>query len=161
MIWVELSFWIRSYDDETQADDGIYFSDDGGITWAKIFTLAPGDWCNDSYGQFPPLQLQAMVNAHNKTLTANSIIRFQQHDDEDFFNGGTGSDGISLDDVGVYVAPRSYTPVPFFEDFEAGMREMETWSFYDDPAMPSPSITSPSNVVGVFPDNGVNSKICL
>lgn len=155
---VELSFWIRAYDEETQADDGIYFSDDGGLTWVKIFIFAPGDWCNTQYGQFPPLQLEAMVNARNKSLTANSIIRFQQHDDEDFSNGGTGSDGISIDDVRVYVAPRSYTKVPFFEDFEAGLREMEVWSFYDDPAMPSPSITSPANVVGVFPDDGVNSS---
>jgi len=35
---VELTFWIADYYDENHIDDGLYFSDNGGATFEKVWT---------------------------------------------------------------------------------------------------------------------------
>ena len=42
----ELYFLIRDNDDETHIDDGIYFSDDGGLSFEKVLDFEPSDWCD-------------------------------------------------------------------------------------------------------------------
>ncbi len=154
---VEMTYVIESDDDETQADDGIYCSDDGGVNWKKVYSFDPTNWCNFQFGQTPPLQIQKMAEKNGLSLTDKFIIRFQQHDDEDF---GGNADGFILDNIHVYVAPRTYAPVPFEEDFETGpqLRSMWSWSFADDPAMPSNTITSPTNIVAVTDATAENSQ---
>ncbi|GEM_PF-3309097 len=41
---VELTFWIEDISDETQQDDGIWFSNNGGATFKQVFKFQPGDW---------------------------------------------------------------------------------------------------------------------
>jgi len=41
---VELSFWLKDTDDETHNEDGIYFSDDGGANFKKVYILDVGRW---------------------------------------------------------------------------------------------------------------------
>jgi Tfp pilus assembly protein PilF len=144
---LELTFDLYDYDDETQIDDGIFMSDDGGKHWEKVFELDPSGWCDFVYGAFPPLQLSALAQAHGLILSDQLIVRFQQFDNEDF--AGSSVDGFYIDNIRVYVAPRKYATVPFSETFESGLGEMWSWSFADNPATPSPDLTDISNIVVV------------
>ncbi len=47
---VEMSFWISDDADETHPEDGIYFSDDGGVTFVKVYDFDPVGWVNTAYG---------------------------------------------------------------------------------------------------------------
>jgi len=92
---VELSFWIKDTDDETHEQDGIWFSNNGGKIFRKIFQLEPGKLRDGEYQQLT-VDIDALVSGLGLTLTDQSVIRFQQYDE-----GGFGADGIYLDDVTV------------------------------------------------------------
>lgn len=149
---VELSFRIYDYNDETQIDDGIYFSDNGGISFKKVFDFRPSDWCDYQYGILPPLQVHELAAKNGLSLTSQFIIRFQQHDDLDF----SGSpDGLILDDVHVYVPNLIYASLPFSDGFETGdLQPMWARRFADQTALPATNVTRPSNLVEVFSNTG-------
>ena len=75
---VELRFWIRSFYDETQAQEGLYFSDDGGQTFTEVvaFDLLE-DETDDVYYTLPPIDVDALAAAHGLSLTSTFVIRFQ------------------------------------------------------------------------------------
>lgn len=54
---VELTFWIADSFDETDEEDGLYFSDNGGDTFAKVLDFSPSEWCDNLYGQHPPIDV--------------------------------------------------------------------------------------------------------
>jgi len=95
---VQLTYSILSYNEETQAQDGIYFSDNGGLTFKKVanFTnLVSSQWRQNT------LNIDALANSNALEFTPNFVIRFVQHDDQDFSNGGSGADGIVLDNINI------------------------------------------------------------
>ncbi len=148
---VELSFQIQDYNDETQVDDGIYFSDNGGASFKKVFSFRPGDWCDYKWGQYPPIQVHKLAAQNGLNLTSQFIIRFQQHDDQDF-SGNV--DGLIFDDIRVYVPELEYAPIPFEESFETGaFRPMWAWRFAEETALPATNVTRPSNYVAVEASN--------
>lgn len=154
---VKMTFWIRDYFDETQKDDGIYFSNDGGLTFKKAFSFNPTDWCDNVWGQFPPFDIAAMAQNIGMTLTDRFVIRIQQHGSSDF--SGT-ADGWYIDDVRVYVPVITYAPVPFFDNFETG-KEGSHWSQgFGEAIVPDalPMLTRPSNSVQVESGWGNNSE---
>ncbi|MCB0555766.1 MAG: T9SS type A sorting domain-containing protein [Phaeodactylibacter sp.] len=156
---VEMTFWIYDNQDETQADDGLYFSDNGGASFKKVFDFRPADWCDYQYGQFPPLDIDQLAEQHGLELTSTFIIRFQQHDDSDFYGS---PDGFYLDDVCVYVPELVYAPLPFFDDFETGqLGKAWAWRFADQTALPAENVTRPSNIVGVYNGIGNNSEFAV
>lgn len=160
---VEMTFVIQSINDATHIiDDGIYFSDNGGNTWKKVLDFSTTLWCHFTYGQLPPLRIEKLAQKHQLSLTDRFIIRIQQHGDSDFNNSSGISDGFYIDNVHVYVPSKTYTDVPFVEDFETGsLRSMESWVFADDPAMPSSVITTPTNIVQVSTAEAENSQYSL
>lgn len=154
---VEFSFWISDEGDQTDRDDGIYFSDDGGVNFVKALDFYPEEWCDNRFGQHPPLDIDRISSALGLDLTSNFIIRFQQRGDNDFSGTSTSSDGFYLDNVEVYNPNTVYATLPYKEDFETGFFENEWLWRHAENSSSVPSnfaITSPMNVIEVRDDTG-------
>lgn len=116
---VELVYWLHNRGDETDPEDGIFFSDDGGTTFTKVFDYNAGDWNNGFYGQLPPLDVSALAAENGLSLTDQFVIRWQQRDDADF-STFADEDGFWIDDVIVRSRPIVYATLPFSDGFESG-----------------------------------------
>ncbi|MEM7656000.1 MAG: T9SS type A sorting domain-containing protein [Bacteroidota bacterium] len=153
---VELSFQIWASGDVTQIDDGIYFSDDGGLSFEKVFDFEPSDWCSQ-YGSFPPLDVDSLANQANLSLSDQFIIRFQQH-------GERWNHSIYFDEIEVYVSDYQHAELPFAEGFEQGtLRNMWKRPFADDHVVINTGepVTRPSNLVEVISGFGNNSAYAV
>lgn len=115
---VMLSFMVYDNQDETHEQDGLFFSNNGGLHFTKIYDFDPGHWKDQFFGQLPPLNISQLARQHGLRLTEQCIIRFQQYDDDDFSGSHLLSDGILLDDISVQVINPSYATLPFEEHFE-------------------------------------------
>ncbi len=69
---VDLEFWWKEFNDEYQSQDGIYFSDDGGDNFSKVFNLSGnnGTWEKET------LDVDQLASTHNLSLTINSLLNF-------------------------------------------------------------------------------------
>ncbi len=154
---VEMTFWILDRWDNTDDDDGIYFSDDGGSTFVKVLDFKAEEWCDNVYGQYPPIDVDELASLAGLALTSQFVIRFQQRGENDFYGGG--SDGFYIDEVKVYDPELVYATLPFEDDFETGlMKKSWAWNFADETST-VPSVfepTGPMNVVGVGSEIGLN-----
>jgi hypothetical protein len=152
---VEMSFWIAGNYEETQADEGLFFSDDGGKSFQKALDFKPGQWCNNTWGQYPPIDVDEIANKIGLTLTDQFIVRFQQRGQEGFYFDG---DGIYLDDIAVYVPTREYADIPFEDDFNAGFfSNAWKWSFADNSSSNN-DVNGPNAYVGVSVETGINNS---
>ena len=117
---VELSFWINDYGDDDHPQDGIYFSDDDGLTFtpARVYQFEPSKWNDNFYGQFPPIDVDALAKERGLMLTDKFVIRFQQYDERAFAT--SSPDGILLDDIEVKSPQHEFASIPFFDGFENG-----------------------------------------
>ena len=148
-----LSFKLCNNHDETHPQDGLFFSDDGGLTFIKVYDFDLDHWQGEGFGQFPPLPIQRLAQENEMELTDRFVIRFQQHDDDDFDGSRLTSDGFFIDDVQIEARPAVYATLPFFEDFER-FDQSPYWHrripYYDDVAIE----IKPSGVVApVFYDS--------
>ncbi len=154
---VEMTFWIGDRGDETDGDDGIYFSDNGGISFVKVVNFYPSEWCNSTYGQHPPLDVDKLASTYGLSLTAQFVVRFQQHGADDFSGvAATDIDGFYLDEVKVYDPELMYSSIPFEDDFDNGLfKDSWAWNFADETSTinTNTSITSPISIVEI--QNGV------
>ncbi len=87
---VDLEFFWKEFGDEEHADDGIYFSDDGGTTFTKVFDLFgnAGGWEQEN------LDVDALATANSLSLTSTFVVKFQQYD-----NYAIANDGFAFDDI--------------------------------------------------------------
>jgi len=92
---VDLSFWWKDFGDETHAQDGVYFSDNGGSSFVKVQDLNGGSYTNNTWQQFN-LDLDALASANGLSLTSTFIIQLQQYD-----NYHMTTDGHAYDDIEV------------------------------------------------------------
>lgn len=126
---VTLSFKILNNHDETHELDGLFFSNDGGQRFVKVFDFDFDHWKAGQFGQLPPLSVDELARAGGLSLTDRFVIRFQQHDDDDFSGSRFTSDGYYLDDIQVAAQNTTYATLPFVEDFEATtLRPYWRWS---------------------------------
>jgi len=143
---VEMTFWIADWFDETDPDDGIYW---------------PAEWCDNLYGQHPPLDVDKLASAESLSLTDQFIIRFQQRGVDDFVgNSGTAGDGFFLDDVNVYDPGLVYATLPFEDDFDTGVfKDSWAWNFADQTATVGSNfgITSPMSKVAIEGSIGIDN----
>ena len=152
--------WIQDLKEEIHEQDGLYFSDDGGDTFVKVFDFKSELWCKQ-YGQFPPLEIDKLASEHGLDLTETFIIRFQQHDDQDF-SGSNSIDGFYIDDLHVYRNDRSYATLPYFNDFESGeMGDFLTKQVAFNPSLPIEGFTLPGGIVEVADSIGFQSLRAL
>lgn len=116
---VALEFWFADFADDTQNWDGLYFSDNGGMSFVKVFDLDPTSYCG-GFGAFPTLDVDELAHSFNLSLNSQFIIRFQQHDNANF-NTTNDEDGFYLDNVRVFIPDTSYAAIPFEDDFNSGV----------------------------------------
>jgi predicted 3-demethylubiquinone-9 3-methyltransferase (glyoxalase superfamily) len=88
----EMGFWWRAFDDETHADDGVFISDDYGVTWHAVFSFTG----STAVFTQTTIDLDAQATAAGVDLNDHFLIKFQFHDD-----WSIGSDGYAIDDVTV------------------------------------------------------------
>jgi len=89
---VDLSFWWKEFGDETHTQDGVFFSDNGGSTFTKVYSLANG---NTTYQQIN-LSIDELATANGLSLTGTFVVKFQQYD-----NYSIPTDGMAFDDISV------------------------------------------------------------
>ena len=82
--------------DEAHAGDGIFFSDDSGATFTKVYDL---DVSSTTWQQVS-LNVHDLAISHGLAPAANFVIRFQQED-----NYSWPQDGREFDDIRVYSNP--------------------------------------------------------
>ncbi|GEM_PF-1923600 len=115
---VDLEFWWKEFGDETHAQDGVYFSDDGGSTFVKVQDLNGQSYTNNTWQNFR-LDLDQLAASNGLNLTATFVVKFQQYD-----NYPMTSDGFAFDDVSVAAAAGggggSYAALPYKTGFESG-----------------------------------------
>jgi len=92
----QLAFNWKDFGDETHAQDGVYFSDDGGVTFAKVFALNGGDYADNQWQLFR-LNISNLAATVGMRPSASFVIRFQQYD-----NWTLSADGFGIDSVSVY-----------------------------------------------------------
>ncbi len=115
---VQLSFWWKEFNDESNSSDGVFFSDDGGQNFTKIFNLT-GDY--QKWEQII-LDVDQMANIYGLSFTDKFIVKFQQYD-----NWFIGSDGFAFDEIKIIsVDTVSYAPLPYSTGFESGLDQYWT-----------------------------------
>ncbi len=112
---VELNFWWKEFNDETHAIDGVYFSDDGGTNFTKVYSLTEGS----STWQEITLDVDTLSTYYSLDYTSNFVIKFQQYD-----NCSITNDGFAFDDISVYSV--YYDNLPYAIDFNSSLDEYWT-----------------------------------
>ena len=97
---VTLDFEWAEWNDESQPEDGIFFSDNGGASYVKVLDL-PGTAYPDLVYTHFTLNVDSLATANGLTLSSTFVVKFQQHDN--FYFAG-GNDGFLFDDIAVTAA---------------------------------------------------------
>lgn len=89
---VILSFSLKSFDNEVHPDDGIYFSDDAGENFSKVYDF------QDTSGNYMDFSLNVseLAEAASLVFTDKFVIRFQHRTAQTIEQGG-----ITIDDIKV------------------------------------------------------------
>ena len=114
---VQLSFQWKEFGDETHAQDGVYFSDDGGSSFSKVHDLNGGSTTNDTW-QSVSLDLDALAAGAGLSLSSTFVVKFQQYDNYAIATDGFAFDQISVDAGG---GPSEYVSPPYATGFESGL----------------------------------------
>ncbi|GEO20826.1 hypothetical protein CQA01_13600 [Cyclobacterium qasimii] len=126
---IELSFWMNNYYENTHPLDGIFFSDDAGVTFTKVMDFDGDNWTNASWSQLPPLDIDRLASHYGLTLSSSFIVRFQQYDNSYFGGSSTSSrDGLFIDDIEVRVPDQTYiSTFPYSAGFEGSVELPAGW----------------------------------
>ncbi|MEO1696726.1 MAG: S8 family serine peptidase [Planctomycetota bacterium] len=116
---VSLSFRWKEFGDETHAQDGVYFSSNGGSSFTKVHDLNGGSTTNNSW-QTVDLDLDALASSAGLALTSTFVVKFQQYD-----NYGISTDGFAFDDIEVSAGSGGggnpgFATLPYSTGFEGG-----------------------------------------
>jgi hypothetical protein len=89
---VDLSFWWREFGDEDDTEDGVFISDDYGITWSKAFSFTG----STEVFTHTILDLDSVASVAGMSLNDHFLVKFQFYD-----NYPIPQDGYAIDDVWV------------------------------------------------------------
>ncbi|MHB8080483.1 MAG: S8 family serine peptidase, partial [Candidatus Krumholzibacteriia bacterium] len=92
---VGLSIWWKDIGDETQTQDGIYFSNNGGTSFVKVYNLDGAATTNNVWYQLN-LDLDALAATAGLALNSTFVVKIQQYD-----NYPITTDGMAFDDISV------------------------------------------------------------
>ncbi len=109
---VMLEFWWKEFFDESDPEDGVYFSDDGGDSFVKVYDLT--GTVNNEWIKIE-LDVDELALIAGLSYTDDFVIKFQQRD-----NYSIASDGFAFDDIYVY---SNYAQFPYETGFENDLDE--------------------------------------
>ena len=114
---VDLSFRWKEFGDETHTQDGVYFSDDGGASFSKVYGLNGGSFTNNTW-QLVQLDLDSLAAGAGLSLSSTFVVKFQQYD-----NYAIATDGFAFDEVSVAAGSggSGYVTPPYSTGFESGL----------------------------------------
>lgn len=92
---VTLDFWWKDFADETNVEDGVFFSDNGGSSFTKVLDLPGGSYADNNWNSFSVDVDQAAAGA-GLSMTSQFVIKFQHYD-----NYPIATDGMAFDDISV------------------------------------------------------------
>ncbi|MEM7305453.1 MAG: S8 family serine peptidase [Planctomycetota bacterium] len=113
---VSLSFRWKEFGDETHAQDGVYFSDNGGSSFVKVANLQDG---TTTY-QTIALDLDSLAAGAGLSLTSDFVVKFQQYDNYPIASDGFAFDQITVEPGGGTGGP-DYATLPYTTGFESGL----------------------------------------
>jgi hypothetical protein len=90
---VDLTFWWMEFSDEDHTEDGVFFSDNGGASFVKVYSLTGGV----GYSQIN-LDVDQLASANGLSLSSTFIVKYQQRD-----NDKLKKDGFAFDDISVTI----------------------------------------------------------
>ncbi|MDJ0752521.1 MAG: hypothetical protein QNJ45_03310 [Ardenticatenaceae bacterium] len=130
---VAVSFWGRNHADEPHAEDGLFLSDDGGGSYAKVFDFAQLPNANQQIS----LNLSELAVDAGKTINNQFTLKFQSYD-----NSNLPMDGYTFDDICLCTQPNDPIPLTVEEsggDFllswpESAGQQVEIWYATNQPA---------------------------
>jgi serine protease len=151
---VDLTFWWKEFGDETHTQDGVYFSDNAGASFVKVYSLANGS----TTWQQIALDVDALASTYGLNLTGTFIVKFQQYD-----NYSIATDGMAFDDINVIshdvppVAAFSADPTVGYAPLSVTFTDASTnnptswsWSFGDGGTSTAQNPTHVYNSVGSY-----------
>jgi PKD repeat protein len=136
---VELDFWWKDFSDETHAQDGVYFSDNGGSSFTKVLDLPGASYTNNVWNNFV-LDVDDLASSAGLSLTGTFVIKFQQYDNYMITTDGMAFDDISVTEVtptppvAAFVGNPTSGEVPLtvnFTDQSTGSITSWSWDFGD------------------------------
>ena len=95
---VRLEFWWSEWNDESEPQDGIYISDNGGASFTKVIDLPGASYTDLQWNHFD-VSLDSLNTFHGLSFTSTYVVKLQQYDNY-YFAGG--NDGFLFDDINVY-----------------------------------------------------------
>ncbi|MCI0395891.1 MAG: DUF11 domain-containing protein [Chloroflexi bacterium] len=162
---VALSFWVRGHGDEDDPEDGIFISDDGGLTYANIYDPVGGTFPYENVN----LDLSAAVAAAGMNFNSTFLIKFQSQDNLPIAPPPTTSDGYSYDDIclvalvaNVDVAPSTLSSTQLNDvvvtrtlTISSTGTDVLNWNFTEAPA----TCNSPGNLtwLSASPESGATA----
>ena len=98
---LHLRFWWTDWNEETDTLDGVFISDDAGVTFSRVFAIAGASFPDNSWN-YVDLNLDSINIVRGLSYNATYVIKFQQYDNY-YFAGG--NDGLMFDDISVSSIP--------------------------------------------------------
>lgn len=92
---VTLDFQWKDFSDETNTQDGVFFSDDGGSNFVKVQDLPGASYANNVWNSFS-LDLDNLASSNGLSLSSTFIVKFQHYD-----NYAIATDGFAFDEISV------------------------------------------------------------
>jgi hypothetical protein len=89
---VKLSFWWREFYDENGPEDGVFISDDNGVSWYKVYSFTASSTFTRTF-----IDLDEQADDAGMSFNEHFLVKFQFYD-----NFYIDLDGYAIDDVVVY-----------------------------------------------------------
>ena len=123
---ITIGYYWKRMGDEEHPEDGVYISNDGGQNFTKLHNFSSGS--NNAWNQVTINEAQLSF-WYGINLTAECVLRFQQHD-----NYGAPADGIAIDNINIDgdATQTNYASLPYSTGFEEGFAD-EYWELISQP----------------------------
>jgi len=117
-----LQDWDASYNSNNPAEIGLFFSNNGGVSFKKVYDLPFNKWTDDVWGELM-IDIDKLAAANGLyPFSDKFVIRFQERFNRDFNYIG-GRQAVLIDNVRVTTPSIKYATVPFCDGFETGLPE--------------------------------------
>lgn len=159
---VDLEFWWRSFSDWDDGTEGVYFSDDWGVTWVQVMRFAH---TLKSFNH-EVLDVDGLAAAHGLALSNHFQIKFQSYGSYPIPYNGHAVDAVCVQPASNPEPSQLQAPAlvaPADGDYLCHNRPAMNWDLVsgatsyrlhvdDDPAFASPLISTTTTATSYAPD---------